>query len=149
MTITEKVKAIDNKIKKNKAQYNLDRKTTKIYALSSGNVIKYKIFISKKVLPEKELLEKAAIMKRFEFSPLGKELKGQTDIAKQQYQKLYDTYEFDKIMKKEKQTLENYSILDLIYNNNYNFYKYCPATKKFDNLSLKSKPSFLANVLMI
>ena len=35
-------------------------------------------------------------MKRFQYFPLGKELKVQTDIAKKQYQKLVDTYEFDK-----------------------------------------------------
>ena len=35
-------------------------------------------------------------MKRFKYFPLGKELKVQTDIAKKQYQKLVDTYEFDK-----------------------------------------------------
>ena len=64
---------------------------------------------SKDVLPEKELLDKAASMKRFEYWPLGKELKVQTDIAKKQYKKLDDTFEFDKIIKKEKPTLENYS----------------------------------------
>ena len=35
----------------------------------------------KDVLSEKIFLEKAATMKRFEYSPLGKELKVQTDIA--------------------------------------------------------------------
>ena len=65
---------------------------------------------SKDVLAQKDLLEKAATMKRFEFSPLGKKLKAQTDIAKKQYQKLDNTYEFDKIIKKE-----NYSNSNLIY----------------------------------
>ena len=40
-------------------------------------------------------------MKRLEYSLLGKDLKAQTDIAKKQYQKLDDIYEFDKIIKKE------------------------------------------------
>ena len=31
MTVREKFKTIDNKIKQNKAQYDLDRQTTKIY----------------------------------------------------------------------------------------------------------------------
>ena len=39
---------------------------------------------------------KAATMKSFDYSPLGKELKAQTDLAKKQYQKLGDTYESDK-----------------------------------------------------
>ena len=34
------------------------------------------------VLQNKDLLEKAAKIKRFEYSPWGKQLKAQTDIAK-------------------------------------------------------------------
>ena len=34
MTVTKKIKTIDNKIEQNKAQYNLERQTTKISALS-------------------------------------------------------------------------------------------------------------------
>ena len=41
MSITEKIKARNNKIEQNKAQYNLDKETAKISALSLGNVIKY------------------------------------------------------------------------------------------------------------
>ena len=40
MSINEKIKAINNKIKKNKVQYNLDRQTAKISVLSSGNISK-------------------------------------------------------------------------------------------------------------
>ena len=69
----------------------------------------------KDVLAEIDLLEKAATMKRFEYSPLGKELKAQTDMAKKQYQKLGDTFEFDKIIKKTT-TIENYSKPNLILN---------------------------------
>ena len=36
-------------------------------------------------LPKKYLLEKAATLKRFEYSLLSKKLKAQTDIAKKQY----------------------------------------------------------------
>ena len=42
----------------------------------------------KDVLPDKELLEKAATMKRFEYSYIGKKLKPQTDITKEQCQGL-------------------------------------------------------------
>ena len=96
------IKTINNKIGQNKVQYNLDRQTAKISALSSGNVSRYEFLTGKNVLPEKDLLEKAATMKRFEYSPLGKKLKAQTDNAKKEYQKLDDTYEFDKIIKKRK-----------------------------------------------
>ena len=82
MTVSEKIKTINNKIEQNKAQYSLDRQTAKISGLSSGNVSKYEFLMCKNILPEKGLLEKAAAIKRFEYSPLGSELKKQTDIAK-------------------------------------------------------------------
>ena len=52
-------------------------------------------------LPEKDLLEKAATMKEFEYSPFGKELKKQTSVTEKQYKKLDNTFEFDKIIKKK------------------------------------------------
>ena len=75
MSISEKIKTTNNKTKQNKAQYNLGRQTIKISALSSGNVSKYEFLTGKGVFPEKDLLEKATTMKRFEYFPLGKELK--------------------------------------------------------------------------
>ena len=38
ITVSEKIKIIDNKIEQNKAQYDLNRQTAKISALSSRNV---------------------------------------------------------------------------------------------------------------
>ena len=78
----------------------------------------------KDVLPEKDLLEKAATINRFEYSPLGKELKAQT--------------EFDKIIKKEKPTLKKYNRLNLIYDSKYSFYPYYNI-KNFNSLSLTLK----------
>ena len=66
MSISEKLKEINNKIKQNKAQYDLDKQTTKISAVSSGNVTEYEFLTGKDVLPENTLLEKAATIKRFE-----------------------------------------------------------------------------------
>ena len=40
MTLTEQVKILDDKIKVNKAQYDLDREAAKISALSSGELKK-------------------------------------------------------------------------------------------------------------
>ena len=50
MRTSEKIKTIDNKIEQNKAQYNLDRQTAKISALSPGNVSKYEFLTGKNVL---------------------------------------------------------------------------------------------------
>ena len=42
MTLNEQVKIRDDKIKANKAQYELDREAAKISILSSGELEKYK-----------------------------------------------------------------------------------------------------------
>ena len=64
-------------------------------------------------LPEKELFEKIASIKIFEYSPLGSELKKETDIAKKQYRRLDKVYEFgkeDDFKKKAKQLTNKYKI---------------------------------------
>ena len=58
MSLSEQIKTIDKKIEQNKAQYNLDKQTAKIFALSSGNVSKFEFLTGKDVLPEKDFLEK-------------------------------------------------------------------------------------------
>ena len=68
-------------IKSSKNKYNLDRKTAKISALSSGNVSKYEFLTGKDFLLKKDFLEKATALKSFEYSLLGKELKAQTSAA--------------------------------------------------------------------
>ena len=75
MTVSEKIKTIDNKIKQKIAQYDLYRQTAKISALSPVSVAKYEFLTGKDVWPEKDLLEKAATIKRFEYSPLDSDLK--------------------------------------------------------------------------
>ena len=51
---------------------------------------KYEFLISKNVLLEKVLLEKATAIKKFEYSPLGSELKKRTGLAKDQYRLFID-----------------------------------------------------------
>ena len=68
MNISEKIKAISNKIEQNKAQYDLDRQTAKTSALLSRNVSKYEFLTGKDVLPEKDLPKKSITIKRFEYS---------------------------------------------------------------------------------
>ena len=112
MSISEKIKTVNNKIEQNNAQYNLDRQTSKISALSSGNVNKYEFLAtSKDVLTKKELLGKAATVKRVEYYPLGKELKTQTDISNKQYQGLN---KFLKSKEKEKKKQHLKSIINHI-----------------------------------
>ena len=87
MRISQKVKTIVQ----NRAQHNLGRQTAKISSLSSVNVNRYEFLTDRDVLLEKELLEEAAAIKRFEYFPLGKELKKQTSVTENQY-----LIEFDK-----------------------------------------------------
>ena len=66
MSLSEKVRTIGNKIEQSKTQYNLDRQTAKILALSLENIGKYEFLTCENVLPKKELLEKPTI-KIFEY----------------------------------------------------------------------------------
>ena len=72
-----KSKQFITKTKQNKVQYKLDTQTV--------NTSVYHVRMSinmEDVLPEKDLLKKVATIKRFENLPLGKVLKKQPDIAK-------------------------------------------------------------------
>ena len=144
MSISDKIKAIDNKIEQNKDQFNLDQQTAKILALSLGNISKYGFLVGKDVLSEKDLLEKAAELKRFEYSLLGKQLKSQTEtLPKKHYQRLANTDELDKTIKKEKPTLKKNNRSCIIYITNNSFYKYYCNRKNFCNLSFESRYSCL------
>ena len=101
MAISKKIKTISNKIEKNIAQYDFEKETAKISALSSLNVCKYEFLTGKGVFPENNLLKRAAAIKRFEYSLLSKELKAQTDITKDQYKFFKDqkNYAIDNMAK--------------------------------------------------
>ena len=100
----------------------------------------------KDVLIENNWPEKAVASKKFKCSPLGKNVKAQTDITKNQYQKSDDTDELDETINK-KSTLKNYSKSDLIYGTNHSFFKYYHDNGNFENLSFKWKYSFLVEFL--
>ena len=68
MTLTEKVKILDDKIRANKAQYDLDREAAKISALSSGELEKYEYLTGEDLGYKPDVIQKA----KFEYSPLGK-----------------------------------------------------------------------------
>ena len=68
MTVTEQVKILDDKIKANKAQYDLDREDSEISALSSGKLEKYEYLTGEDLGYKPDVIQKA----KFEYSPLGK-----------------------------------------------------------------------------
>ena len=68
MTRKDQIKRLDDKIRANNAQYDLDRMNAEISAYSSGDLPKYE-YLTKKYLGYKpDAFEKA----KFEYSPLGK-----------------------------------------------------------------------------
>ena len=70
MTLTDELKFLDDKIKANQAQYDLDWEVEKISALSSKELHKYEY------LTGEDLGYKPGVVERpgFEYSPLGKVL---------------------------------------------------------------------------
>ena len=68
MTRKEQNKILDDKIKANNAQYNLDRMNAEISAYSSGDLPKYKYLTKKDLGYKPDAFEQA----KFEYSPLGK-----------------------------------------------------------------------------
>ena len=68
MSISEKIKAINNKTEQNKAHCHLAWQTAEISALLSENNNKYEFLTGEDVLPKKDSLEKAAMKKGWIFS---------------------------------------------------------------------------------
>ena len=68
MTRKEQNKILDDKIKANNAQYNLDRMNAEISAYSSGDLPKYEYLTKKDLGYKPNAFEQA----KFEYSPLGK-----------------------------------------------------------------------------
>ena len=81
MTLTKQVKILDDKIKANKAQYDLDREAAKISALSSGELEKYEYLTGEDLGYKPDVVQKA----KFEYSPIGKVFnKGLDEIDKKE-----------------------------------------------------------------
>ena len=77
MTRKEQNKILDNKIKANNAQYNLDRMNAEISAYSSGDLPKYEYLTKKDLNYKPNAFEQA----KFEYSPLAKVFIDGLDIS--------------------------------------------------------------------
>ena len=69
-TVIDQLKILDNKIRANRAQYDLDRKNTEISAFSGDELEKYEYLTGKDLEINPSVVDKA----KFEYSPLGKVL---------------------------------------------------------------------------
>ena len=68
MTRKDQIKILDDKIKANNAQYDLDRMNTEISAYSCGDLPKYEYLTKKDLGYKPDAVEKV----KFEYSPIGK-----------------------------------------------------------------------------
>ena len=83
MTLTDELKILEEKIKANQAQYDLDRKAAKISALSSKELHKYEYLIGEDLGYKPGVVAQA----KFEYSPLGKVFKKGLDKKKKKKEK--------------------------------------------------------------
>ena len=101
MTLTEQIKILDERIKANKGQYDLDREAAKESAISSKNLEKYEYLTDEDLGYKPDIIQRA----KFEYSPLGEA--------------------FNKAFKKDDKNKKviKYSS-DLVYSSVHNFNKY-------------------------
>ena len=71
MAVNEQVRVLDNRIRANKARYDLDRQTAKISGLSGGELEKYEYLTGEDLGYKLYIVQKA----KFEQSPLGQVFK--------------------------------------------------------------------------
>ena len=79
---------IEDQIKDEKLQYDINRKAAKISALSSGKIEKYEYLTGEEILPsnQQQIIQQA----KFNYSPLGKALEKQRKTIEDQGEKQVD-----------------------------------------------------------
>ena len=102
MTLTEQNKILDDKIKANNTQYNLDRMNAEISAYSSCDLSKYEYLTKNDLGYKPDAIEKV----KFEYSLLGKVFtdglnKSDDDDVNNEYEKIIQDYKNNKIKRKE------------------------------------------------
>ena len=80
MTVKDQLNILDNKIRQNKANYELYRKNAKISALSSGKLDKYEYLTGEDLGYRPDPVQKA----KFEYSPLGQVFNKGLDFSEKQ-----------------------------------------------------------------
>ena len=143
MTVTDQLKIIDNKIKANQAQYDLDRSAAKISAYSSGDWRKYECLTGEDLGYKLSVFDPA----KFDYSPLGNIFTKGLDKDDQK-EGLFNRLE--NIKDKSKELLNTFNAAskvskgagnesDFNYDSNCAFYDFYRGFKKFKRMSLSSK----------
>ena len=143
MTLTDQIKILDRKIMESEGQYDLDRKTAKVSALSSNKLDKYEYSTGEDLGLKPSTIEQA----KFGYSLLGtifnkgldkddqkeglfKELKYIEDKNEKQLKLLSNANKTSSYIKNES---------DYNYDNNFAFYKFYRDFQNFKDRSLESK----------
>ena len=128
MTVTDQLKIIDNKIKANQAQYDLDRLAAKISAYSSGDLRKYEYLTGEDLGYKPSVFEQA----KFDYSPLGNifnkglDKEGQKEGTFKRLENIKDKNEelLDAFSAANKVSKGDKNESDFSYDSNYAFYKF-------------------------
>ena len=100
---------IDDKIRDEKLQYDVNREAAKILALSSDKIHKYEYLTGENILPSsnQQIIEQA----RFTYSPLGKAFEKQIETIKDQGKKRVDALNTLKSNNNKKIEIKNEDII--------------------------------------
>ena len=100
---------IDDKIRDEKLQYDVNREAAKILALSSDKIHKYEYLTGENILPSsnQQIIEQA----RFTYSPLGKAFEKQMETIKDQGKKRVDALNTLKSDNNKKIEIKNEDII--------------------------------------
>ena len=136
MTVTDQFKTIDNKIKANQAQYDLDRFAAIISVYSSGDLRKYEYLTGEDLGYKPSVFEQA----KFDYSPLGSIFtKGlDKDYKKWLFERLENIKDKIEELQLKIKAVKNKS--DFNYDSRYAFYRFYRHFEKFNGMvSLDSK----------
>ena len=132
---------IDDKIRHEKLQYDINREATKISALLSGKIEKYEYLTGEKILPsnQRQIIEQA----KFAYSLIGKAFEKQTKTIEDQGEKQVKAIEDNKKQVDNKKELGDNELLlskeREAFKNIYNerFSEVDELSKKIDYVDLK------------
>ena len=127
MTVNDQLKIIDNKIKANQPQFDIDRLAAKISAYSSDDLRKYEYLNGEELGYTPSVFEQA----KFDYSPLGEffnkglnkeDKKNIEDKSEDQLEVLSKINKISRLAKNES---------DYNYNHKFAFYRFYRGVEKF------------------
>ena len=140
-----KIMTIEDQIKDEKLQYDINREAAKISALSSGKIDKYEYLTGEEILPsnQRQIIEGA----KFTYSPLGKAFEKQTKTIEDQgekqikaiqdksMEKIRKYFDYDNDYKKELLILKERKIFRDIYHDRLYQLQFASSDIDYHNLS--------------